>query len=112
MTTPPALGQRFVFVVLALIFLALLVSAGVRSTPGVLLLPLQDTFGWSRETVSLAAAIGIFLYGLVGPFAAALMQTLGIEGAKNNIKVNSIAPVATMSGPSSFLSEIRRDAAP
>ena len=79
MTTPPALGQRFVFVVLALIFLALLVSAGVRSTPGVLLLPLQDTFGWSRETVSLAAAIGIFLYGLVGPFAAALMQTLGIR---------------------------------
>ena len=30
-------------------------------------------------TVSTAAAVGICLYGLVGPFAAALMQTVGIR---------------------------------
>jgi predicted MFS family arabinose efflux permease len=43
------------------------------------MLPLEKAFGWDRATVSLAAAIGIFLYGLTGPFAAALMQTFGVR---------------------------------
>ena len=72
-------GQSYAFVVVAVIFLSLLVAAGLRSTPGVLILPLERSFGWSRDTISLAAAIGIFLYGLVGPFAAALMQSFGIK---------------------------------
>src|SRR5215470_10665067 len=72
-------GQRYAFVVVAVIFLSLLAAAGLRSAPGVLILPLEQAFGWSRDTVSLAAAIGIFLYGLVGPFAAALMQSFGVK---------------------------------
>src|ERR1700733_11765051 len=73
------LGQNYVFVVVAVVFLALLVSAGLRATPGVLILPLEAAFGWQRAQISLAAAIGIFLYGLVGPFAAAVMQRFGIR---------------------------------
>jgi MFS family permease len=65
--------------VVAVTFLALLVSAGLRATPGVLMVPLQLNFGWDRATISFAAAIGIFLYGLVGPFAAALMLSIGIR---------------------------------
>jgi sugar phosphate permease len=68
-----------IFVVVAVTFLALLVSAGLRSTPGVLMVPLQYHFGWDRSTISFAAAVGIFLYGLVGPFAAALMLSVGIR---------------------------------
>ncbi|WP_234731513.1 MFS transporter [Acidocella facilis] len=71
--------KAHIFAVVAVTFLSLLVSAGVRATPGVLLLPLQLQFGWDRATISLGAAIGIFLYGLVGPFAAALMQSFGIR---------------------------------
>jgi len=67
------------WVVVAVTFLALLVSAGLRSAPGVLMMPLQLGFGWDRSTISLAAATGIFLYGLVGPFAAALMLSIGIK---------------------------------
>jgi predicted MFS family arabinose efflux permease len=73
------LGQKYAFVVVGVIFLCLLVAAGLRSTPSVLLVPWEKAFGWSRDTTSLAAAIGIFLYGLVGPFAAALMQSFGIR---------------------------------
>lgn len=73
------LGQKYAFVVVGVIFLCLLVAAGLRSTPSVLLVPWEKSFGWSRDTTSLAAAIGIFLYGLVGPFAAALMQSFGIR---------------------------------
>lgn len=76
-----ASGQNYAFVVVAITFVALLVSAGLRSAPGVLIRPLEANFGWDRPTVSLAAAVGIFLYGLIGPFAAALMQTIGIRRA-------------------------------
>ncbi len=72
-------GQRYALVVVAVIFLALLVSAGLRSAPGVMMLPLESELGWRRDTISLAAAVGIFLYGLTGPFAAALMERFGLR---------------------------------
>ena len=68
-----------IVLVVAVTFVALLVSAGLRATPGVLMVPLQLNFGWDRSSVSFAAAVGIFLYGLVGPFAAALMLSIGIR---------------------------------
>jgi MFS family permease len=72
-------GQNYAFVVAGAIFVALLSAAALRSAPGVLMLPIEKAFGWDRATVSIAAAIGIFLYGLTGPFAAALMQTFGLR---------------------------------
>ena len=72
-------GQNYAFVVAGVIFLSLLAAAGLRAAPGVLMLPLQSSLGWDRATISLGAAIGIFLYGLAGPFAAALMQTFGLK---------------------------------
>ncbi|MDX3908294.1 MAG: MFS transporter [Sphingobium sp.] len=65
--------------VLLITFVALMVAAGLRSAPGVLMVPLELHFGWNRATTSLTAAIGIFLYGLAGPFAAALMLSFGIR---------------------------------
>lgn len=72
-------GQNYAYVVVAAIFLALLSAAALRAAPGVLILPLEKAFGWSRASISLAGAIGIFLYGLTGPFAAALMQSFGLR---------------------------------
>jgi MFS family permease len=74
----PWLRQR-AMLVLGVTFVALLISAGVRSAPGVLMLPLQLHFGWDRATISSTSAVGIVLYGLVGPFAAALMMSVGIR---------------------------------
>lgn len=67
------------FLVVAVTFLALLFSAGLRSAPGVMMQPLELYFGWDRSTISFGAAVGILLYGLVGPFAAALMMSVGIR---------------------------------
>ncbi len=72
-------ARLHLILIVAATFLAILVSAGLRATPGVLMVPLQVNFGWDRATISFAAAIGIFLYGLVGPFAAALMVSFGIR---------------------------------
>src|SRR3984885_14335732 len=73
------LGQHYALAVVAIIFVALLAAAGLRSTPGVLMVPWGQAFGWSRATISFAAACGIFLFGLTGPFAAAAMQRFGIR---------------------------------
>jgi predicted MFS family arabinose efflux permease len=72
-------GQRYALVVVAVIFATLLAAAGLRSAPGVLMVPWETAFGWDRDVTSLTAALGIFLYGLVGPFAAALMQSVGVR---------------------------------
>ena len=67
------------WVALAVTFFVLLSAAAVRATPGVLFLPLEQEFRWTRSTVSLAVSVNILLYGLVGPFAGALMQRLGVR---------------------------------
>ncbi|MEY2503573.1 MAG: hypothetical protein QOI07_3910 [Verrucomicrobiota bacterium] len=72
-------GQNYASFVVAVIFLALVYSAGLRATPGVLMLPLQMAFGWKVGVISSSATVGLFLYGLAGPFAAAVMQRFGIR---------------------------------
>ena len=76
---PRPFGQKYAFVAAGAVFVALMATAALRSTPGVLMLPLERAFGWDRGTISAAAAVGIFLYGLTGPFAAALMQSFGVR---------------------------------
>jgi MFS family permease len=72
-------GRHYALAVTALIFCALLAAAGLRSTPGILMVPWENAFGWSRSSISFAAATGIFLFGMTGPFAAAAMQRFGIR---------------------------------
>ena len=69
---------HYAWVIAAIAFCMLLVSAGIRASIGVLILPLEHDFGWSRATVSTAAALSIFFYGFTGPFAAAAVQNFGI----------------------------------
>lgn len=80
MTARPAPRRlHYAWIVAGVTFLTLLATAGVRSTPGVLMIPLEREFGWSRATVSLAVSINLFLFGLCGPFAAALMERFGLR---------------------------------
>src|SRR5262245_15029496 len=82
MSVPGPVRGRVVhpaWVVAAVAFLALLCAAGFRSAPGVLLVPLQHEFGWSRAVLSTAVGINLVLFGLVSPFAAALMDRFGIR---------------------------------
>jgi len=60
-------------------WLTLVASAGYRSAPSVLIVPLEDSFGWSRSQISLAISINILLYGLTAPFAAALMERFTVR---------------------------------
>jgi MFS family permease len=70
---------HYAWFVAATTFIVLLCAAAVRATPSVIIVPLQNEFGWSRALISGAISINLVLYGLVGPFAAAIMQRFGIR---------------------------------
>ncbi|ETK32100.1 MFS transporter [Microbispora sp. ATCC PTA-5024] len=85
--------------VAAAAFVAILGAAGFRATPGVLITPLQDEFGWSRGTISLAVSVNLMLYGLCAPFAAALMDRFGMR----RVVTCALALVAAGSGLTVFM---------
>lgn len=67
------------WVVLAATFLTTIAVAGAVGAPGVLMVPLQKEFGWSASQISTALAIRLVLFGLMGPFAAALINRFGVR---------------------------------
>ena len=69
---------HYAWIIAAVTFVALLVSGAVRATPGLLIVPYENEFHWSRDTISFAIGVNILLYGLIGPFAAAMMDTFGV----------------------------------
>jgi sugar phosphate permease len=77
MRTPRKL--HYAWVVAAVTFVVLLLTAGIRAAPGVLIVPLEDEFHWSRSTISFAVAVNLLLYGLIGPFAAAMIDRFGVR---------------------------------
>jgi MFS family permease len=60
-------------------FVALVGAAGFRATPGVLMRPLHEEFGWPLATISVAVSVNLVLFGLTAPFAAALMEKFGMR---------------------------------
>src|SRR5712691_917459 len=70
---------HYAWIIAGVTFLIVLVGAGVRSSPGVLVVPLENEFGWSRATISFAVGVNIALYGLIAPFAAATMDRFGLR---------------------------------
>ncbi|MCL6706707.1 MFS transporter [Pseudomonas sp. R2.Fl] len=74
-----ARGIHYGWVVAAITFLTMLATAGAMGSAGVLIGPLSREFGWTTEEISTAMAIRLMLFGLLGPFAAALMNHFGIR---------------------------------
>lgn len=70
---------HYAWIVVAVMFVVILASVGVRATPGVLIVPLQQAFGWNAAEISGAVSLNILLFGLVGPFAAGMIQTIGLK---------------------------------
>jgi predicted MFS family arabinose efflux permease len=80
MSTAPAFRKiHYAWIAAGVTFVTLLVAAGARATPGVIMLPLGNEFQWSRAKVSSIVSVNIFLFGLIGPFAAALYARCGLR---------------------------------
>jgi sugar phosphate permease len=82
---------HYAWIVAAVTFVALMGAAGFRATPALLIVPLEDEFGWNRAVISVAVSINLILFGLTGPFAAALMDRFGLRV----VTVGALITVAT-----------------
>src|SRR5919107_32507 len=67
------------WLVAAVTFLVLLASAAFRSSLGVLLVPLEHDLGWTRTETSIAVSLNLVVYGVAAPFAAALLERVGVR---------------------------------
>jgi len=70
---------HYAWVTLAVVFFAMLAGVGVRAAPGVMIVPLQQAFGWDVSTISGAVSLNIILLGATGPFLTGLMQVIGLK---------------------------------
>ncbi len=70
---------HYAWIIAAVTFVILLITAGVRAAPGLFMVPLEQEFGWSRAVISAAVAVNIALFGLIGPFAASVMDRWGLR---------------------------------
>jgi sugar phosphate permease len=96
---PAARRLHRAWLVAAVAFVATIGAAGFRATPGVLITPLQDEFGWSRGTISAAVSVNLVLFGLTSPFAAALMERFGMR----RVVASALTVVAAGSGLTIFM---------
>src|SRR6201999_693159 len=89
-----ALARRNIhygWVMVGVTFLTALVSAGAVGAPGVFIVPLQREFDWSTAEISSALSIRFVLFGLMAPFAAALMNRYGLR----NVTLSALLIVAS-----------------
>ena len=77
MTSDKSARLYYGWIVVAVTALALLVSAGVRSAPGVFLIPLQEDTQWSTGVISFAVSIGLLVLGLTAPISGWLIDRFG-----------------------------------
>src|SRR5438132_12641753 len=82
---------HYSLVMVGVTFFAALISAGTVGAPGVFIVPLQKEFGWSTAQISSALSIRFILFGLMAPFAAALLNRYGLR----NVTLTALLVVAS-----------------
>jgi len=66
---------------------------------GVMVVPFEDEFGWSRSAISLAISVNLVIYGVTAPFAAAFMERFGIR----RVVASALALISVGSGLTIFM---------
>jgi MFS family permease len=63
--------------IVSICFMTTLTSAGVRSSPSVLIHPLEAEFGWSRALIASAISMNLLLFGVAAPISGFLLDRFG-----------------------------------
>src|SRR5690606_26212931 len=92
---------HWAWMIAAVAFLTLIAAAAFGTVPGVLIDPLHDEFGWSRGTIGSAVSVNLILFGVISPFAAALMDRLGVR----RVVAGALVLVAAGAGLTVFMTE-------
>ncbi|MEV0095819.1 MFS transporter [Streptomyces sp. NPDC050738] len=77
--TAPARRVHPAWKVAGVATLAIVAAGAFTTLAGLFVDPLRQEFGWRRGSIGLASAVSMVLYGLVAPFAAALMDRFGMR---------------------------------
>ena len=91
-------GIHYGWVMVVVTFLNMLSTAAAMAMPGVLMAPLRAEFGWQVSAVSGPLALRLALYGLMGPFAAALLVRYGIRAVVGVATACIVAGIAGRRG--------------
>src|SRR6202163_2488906 len=83
-------------------FFTSLISAGTVGAPGVFIVPLQHEFGWTTAEISSALSVRFILFGLMAPFAAALLNRYGLR----NVTLSALLVVASGLVASLFMTQV------
>lgn len=92
---------HYAWIVLGVAFIASLAAVGVRAAPGVMIVPLQRSFGWDVGTISGAVSVNLLLMGLLGPFLMGLVEWYGLR----RITLICLAILAAATGASIFMTQ-------
>ena len=68
---------HYAWIVLAVLAVQLIAASGLRSVFGVFIKPLEAEFGWSRTSLSAAAALSLLLFGAGAPIAGRMADLWG-----------------------------------
>jgi predicted MFS family arabinose efflux permease len=79
--------------VAAVTMIVIMITAGQRAAPGAWLVTMRADLGWSTASLSLAASLGILIYGLSGPLAAAAVARFGVRAT---VTVSLVASAVTL----------------
>src|SRR6267143_811801 len=100
-----ALARRNIhygWVMVGVTFLTAVITAGTVGAPGVFIVPLQNEFGWTTVEISSALSIRFILFGLMAPFAAALLNRYGLR----NVTLSALLVVASGLVASLFMTQV------
>ena len=95
-------GIHYGWVMAGVTFLAMLATSASLGLPGVLIVPLRAEFGWNTGAISGPLALRLALYGLVGPFAAALTLRYGLRA----VVCSALAMIMAGLGLATFMTRI------
>ena len=59
---------HYAWVVLGILVVIMITAGGIRASFGVFIKPIEAELGWSRASLSVAAALSLLVYGAVAPF--------------------------------------------
>src|ERR1700685_2809275 len=93
---------HYAWTIVAVAFVTFLAASGIRSASSVFIVPLEQEFGWTRATISLAIGVQLLVYGIIGPFSAGLVDRYGLRKVMLGaiaLTVVSFAATSVVSAP-------------
>src|SRR5215470_262849 len=79
---------HYAWVVLGVLVVIMITAGGLRASFGVFIKPMEAELGWSRTSLSIAAALSLLVYGLVAPFAGRAADLWGAHGVHRLARVH------------------------